>query len=71
MIIETVANVEVPQYATCYCPLKGASAFMTGCVECGFNKGLFVFDEDAEAFDNRYRLACAAPIPRKITTIVG
>ena len=71
MIAETVDNVEIPEFAICFCPLKGAESFMKNCVDCEFHVGLIDFNKDAESFSERYRNGCAAVMPRKITVIEG
>ncbi len=68
LLIDSV-EVDVPEFATCYCPLKGQSHFIRACIGCDAYKGMYDQSKEAPTFDSRYRLLCAAVMPRQITTI--
>lgn len=71
MMVDTKTDIAIPQMAICFCPLKGKEHLMRACSGCDHNLGLVEQETESGDFGEKYRLACAAPIPRRITVIEG
>lgn len=71
--VELINTIEIPALAICFCPMKNGDKLMGSCLECNSYMGLVEVDghkKDA-SFGDKYRLVCAAPIPRRISVIEG
>lgn len=71
-IVEKGQRFNVPSNVIIPCPLHDfRPVFAVACVDCCHYNGVIDTEDEAAAFDVRYRIFCAHPIARRMQVIIG